>query len=53
MMEATAQDQETAYERLYRWVLAEARTLGRAGPDLAPTHARALLALRDRTVLFK
>jgi len=51
-MEATASYQEAAYERLYRWVLSEARSLSRAGPDSSQWHQRALAALRDRPVLF-
>ena len=51
-METTGQHQEAAYGRLYRWVLAEARALGRSGPDVTQAHQRALVALQDRPVLF-
>ena len=49
LMDAMALYQESAYERLCRWVQAQCRALGEADlPELPPQLARAMAALRAR-----
>merc|ERR1719409_1048666 len=54
LMDVMAMHQETAYERLCRWVQAECRTLGDSDtPEVSPFLQKAAGTLRGRPVLFK
>jgi len=54
LMDVMAMHQETAYERLCRWVQTECRSLGDSDtPEVSPYLKRASGTLRGRPVLFK
>ena len=54
LMDVMATYQETAHERLCRWVQGECRTLAEEdGPDVPDLLARAMQALRARPVLYR
>ncbi|KAF8056126.1 COG6 [Scenedesmus sp. PABB004] len=54
LMDHMAAHQEAAYEHLCRWVQAECRRLGEVdAPEVEPSLAAAVAALRDRPVLYK
>mmetsp|Transcript_20960 Transcript_20960/g.45865 ORF Transcript_20960/g.45865 Transcript_20960/m.45865 type:complete len:707 (+) Transcript_20960:171-2291(+) len=54
LMELMATYQETAYERLCRWVQGECRNIGEFdAPEVDSTLQAAVRALRERPVLFK
>ncbi|ELU12375.1 hypothetical protein CAPTEDRAFT_181210, partial [Capitella teleta] len=53
IMEAMALQQESAYERLYRWTQNECRMLSGDTPDINNQLCLALESLQDRPVLFR
>ncbi|CAF1462032.1 unnamed protein product, partial [Didymodactylos carnosus] len=53
IMEQMALHQESAFERLYRWVQSECRLLTNDVPDLSTLLSQAVEALKERQVLFK
>eukprot|EP01025_Chloroclados_australasicus_P062035 TRINITY_DN8145_c0_g3_i1.p1 TRINITY_DN8145_c0_g3~~TRINITY_DN8145_c0_g3_i1.p1 ORF type:complete len:639 (-),score=78.14 TRINITY_DN8145_c0_g3_i1:421-2337(-) len=54
LMDEMAMHQETAYERLCRWVQAQCRALGDSDiPEVPAALSQATKALRERPVLFK
>eukprot|EP00854_Cymbomonas_tetramitiformis_P024152 gene24152-29313_t len=54
LMDQMALHQETAYERLCRWVQAECRSLGESDtPEVTPFLQKAASTLRGRPALFK
>lgn len=54
LMDVMATYQETAHERLCRWVQGECRSLAEEdGPDVPQLLARAMVALRARPVLYR
>jgi hypothetical protein len=53
IMEGMAAQQETSFERLYRWTRMTCRSLTQATPDHPTILVAALRALRNRSVLFE
>ncbi|XP_038050783.1 conserved oligomeric Golgi complex subunit 6-like isoform X2 [Patiria miniata] len=53
IMESMALHEETAYERLYRWIQGECRGLTGDTVEISALHCEAVAALQDRTVLFR
>ncbi|ESO00870.1 hypothetical protein HELRODRAFT_112997 [Helobdella robusta] len=53
IMESMALQQETAYEKLYRWTQNECCLLSTDSPDISLKLSQAIAALYDRPVLFK
>ena len=51
-MEQMALQQESAYERLYRWSQSECRAMTSDSLDILPIQQQALKALQNRPVLF-
>lgn len=52
-MEQMALQQESAYERLYRWSQSQCRAMTSNSLDISPIQQQALKALQNRIVLFK
>ncbi|GAB1609233.1 conserved oligomeric Golgi complex subunit 6-like [Argonauta hians] len=52
IMESMALQQESAYERLYRWTQNECRSLTGDSPDIFPLLCSAMEALQDRPLLL-
>ncbi|XP_022097999.1 conserved oligomeric Golgi complex subunit 6-like [Acanthaster planci] len=53
IMESMALHEETAYERLYRWIQGECRALTGDTVEISALHCQAVAALQDRAVLFR
>ncbi|XP_071798111.1 conserved oligomeric Golgi complex subunit 6-like isoform X2 [Asterias amurensis] len=53
IMECMALHEETAYERLYRWIQGECRGLTGDSVEVTALHCKAMVALQDRGVLFR
>ncbi|XP_072180671.1 conserved oligomeric Golgi complex subunit 6-like [Diadema setosum] len=53
IMESMALHQETAYERLYRWIQGECRSMTADTVEVTLLHCKAMEALQDRPVLFR
>ncbi|CAF0848110.1 unnamed protein product [Rotaria sordida] len=53
IMEQMALHQESAYERLYRWLQSECRLLTTESPEISTLIGEALDGLKERQVLFK
>lgn len=53
IMEQMALHQESAYERLYRWLQSECRLLTTESPEISTLVGEALEGLKERQVLFK
>jgi hypothetical protein len=53
IMDTMSMLQETAYERLYRWVQQECKNLDRESPDITQLLQRGVKTLRHRTAFFK
>ncbi|CAF1225452.1 unnamed protein product [Adineta steineri] len=53
IMEQMALHQESAYERLYRWLQSECRLLTAESPEISILISEALEGLKERQVLFK
>ncbi|CAF2183081.1 unnamed protein product [Rotaria magnacalcarata] len=53
IMEQMALHQESAYERLYRWLQSECRLLTTESPEISKLVSEALDGLKERQVLFK
>nr|CAB3232563.1 conserved oligomeric Golgi complex subunit 6 [Phallusia mammillata] len=52
IMEQMALQQESAYERLYRWSQSQCRSLTSDAIDITPIQQQAMKALQNRPVLF-
>ncbi|CAK8682972.1 unnamed protein product [Clavelina lepadiformis] len=52
IMEQMALQQESAYERLYRWSQSQCRTMTSDSLDITPMQQQAMKALQNRPVLF-
>ena len=52
IMEQMALQQESAYERLYRWSQSECRAMTSDSLDILPIQQQAMKALQNRPVLF-
>uniref|UniRef100_H2Y655 Conserved oligomeric Golgi complex subunit 6 n=1 Tax=Ciona savignyi TaxID=51511 RepID=H2Y655_CIOSA len=52
IMEQMALQQESAYERLYRWSQSQTRSMTSDALDITPLQQQALKALQNRPVLF-
>jgi len=53
IMEQMALQQESAYERLYRWTQSQCRMMTSDSLDVTPTQQQAMRALQNRPVLFR
>lgn len=53
LMEANSRHLNTAYQKLYRWILREIKTVNFENPQIGSTIRRALRALAERPALFQ
>ena len=52
-MEALNVAQDTAYDRLFKWAIAECRGMNRETPDISSIMRIAMRKLRQRPTLFQ
>ena len=52
-MNLMAMYEETAYEKLYRWVQAECRLMKNEAPEVTIELKQGMVALKQRPVLFQ
>ena len=53
LMESSSRHLNTAYQKLYRWILREFKTINFENPQISPIIRRALKALAERPTLFQ